>query len=147
MAEAKKDYPLRQRRSLEEKAKNEPDPDWRRFFLEVGYKQGAAKKKEPKPAKLLKKFLTVESRKTGPNLAGDLEWLRGVWPKLVDAEVAGETDIFAFKNGTLTVVVYSSALLQEIRQFHKESIFQDLRDAWQGSMPLLKITYRIGTKR
>jgi hypothetical protein len=144
---AKKEYPLRQRRSLEERAKNEPDPDWRRFFLEVGFKRGDRKKKEPKPAAQLKKFLMVESRQTGSKLAGDLEWLRGVWPRLVDAEVAAETDIFAFKNGTVTVVVYNSALLQEIRQFHWEAIFQDLRDAWQGSMPLLKIAYRIGVKK
>ncbi len=159
-------YPLRQRRSLEERAKNEPDPDWRRFFLEVKHKQTSAKKaahsilfceyeKDGQTRKIIrartepeavKKFLRFELKNTGSKLEHDLEWLRGVWPKLVGAEVAAETDVFAFKNGVVTIAVYNSALLQEIRQFHKETIFQDLRDVWQGSMPLLKIAYRIGTK-
>ncbi len=160
-------YPLKQRRSLEEKAKNEPDPDWRRFFMEVHYKRAAEKKagrrnvfcayeKDGQTQKIfraktepeaVRKFLKQEFKNTGSRLAGDLEWLRSVWPKLVGAEVAEETDVFAFKNGTVTITVYNSVLLQEIRQFHKETIFQDLRDLWQGSMPLLKITYRIGTKK
>ena len=168
MAEADKNYPLRQRRSLEEKAKNEPDPDWRRFFLEVHYKRAATKAKENKPViasefqkdgqthtvvraqtepEALKKFLKLEFKNTGSKLAEDLEWLRAAWPGLVDAEVAEETDIFAFKNGVVTIVVYNSSLLQEIRQFHKENIFQDLRDIWKASMPLVDIVYRIGVKK
>ncbi len=160
-------YPLKQRRSLKEKAKNEPDPDWRRFFLEVQYKREAKAKADKKVVfseyekdgtaqrvarersepEALKKFLKLEFKNTGLKLAADLEWLRSVWPKMVDAEVAEETDVFAFKNGTVTIVVYNSVLLQEIRQFHKETIFQDLRDLWQASMPLVKIVYRIGTKK
>ncbi len=160
-------YPLKKRRSLGEKAKNEPDPDWRRFFMEVQYKREAKAKADKKVVfseyekdgtaqrvtrkrsepEALKKFLKLEFRETGPKLAADLEWLRSVWPKMVDAEVAQETDVYAFKNGTVTISVYNSVLLQEIRQFHKETIFQDLRDLWQASMPLVKIVYRIGTKK
>lgn len=143
----RKEYPLKQRRSLEEKAKNEPDPDWRRFFLEVHHKRDAVKSRPHAEPEAVKKFLKIEFKNTGPRLEKDLEWLRDVWPKLVGAEVAEETDVFAFKNGTVTIVVYNSMLLQEIRQFHKETIFQDLRDIWQGSMPLLKIVYRIGSKK
>lgn len=161
------EYPLKQRRSLEERAKNEPDAHWRRFFMEVQHKRTAKAKADKtivfseyekdgvtrrilrergKPEEL-KKYLKLEFKNTGSKLAADLEWLRSVWPKMVDAEVAEATDVYAFKNGTVTIVVYNSALLQEIRQFHKESIFEDLRDLWQASMPLVKITYRIGTKK
>lgn len=161
-------YPLRQRRSLEEKAKNEPDPDWRRFFMEVHYKRAAASSKKNRPViaceyqkdgqtfsvvreraepEALKKFLKLELRNTGSKLAQDLEWLRAAWPKLVDAEVAEETDVFAFKNGVVTIVVYSKTLLQEIRQFHQDNILQDLRDIWQASIPLVSITYRIGVRK
>jgi predicted nucleic acid-binding Zn ribbon protein len=167
MAKAEtKSYPLKERRSLEERAKNEPDPDWRRFFMEVKHKQSAEKKKAASfvfreyekdglPQKVarnktqpeaLKKFLKTEVKNTGSKLAHDLEWLREMWPKLVGAEVAAETEVYAFKNGTLTISVHNSPLLQEIRQFHGENIFLDLRDVWQGSMPLLKITYRAGKK-
>ncbi len=160
-------YPMKKRRSLEERAKNEPDPDWRRFFMEVRHRRTAKAKadkavvfseyekdgtthrvvRERSEPEALKKFLKLEFRNTGSKLAADLEWLRTAWPKMVDAEVAEETDVFAFKNGVVTIVVYNSSLLQEIRQFHKEAIFQDLRDQWQASMPLVNIIYRIGVKK
>ncbi len=148
-------YPLRQRRSLHEKAKSEPDAEWRRFFLEVHHKRVAAEAEAGPQPQALNQFLETDFRSTGKKtaeppvskLAADLEWLRTVWPKLVGADVAEETAIFAFKNGKVTVTVQNNALLQEIRQFHKETIFQDLRDIWQGSMPLLEIAYRIGAKK
>ncbi len=95
----------------------------------------------------LKKFLKIEFKNTGPKLAADLEWLRAAWPKLVGADVGEETEGFAFKNGVVTIAVYDHALLQEIRQFHKSTILQDLRDIWQASVPLVDIAYRVGVKK
>lgn len=155
------------KKSLEERAKTEPDPDYRRFFLEVQYKRESANNKKKAPVfceyeqdgetrrivrpraepEALKTFLKTEFKQTGSRLAEDLEWLRAVWPKLVGGDVAEETGISAFKNGVVTVMVYNSSLLQEIRQFHQEGIFQDLRDVWQGSMPLLEIKYRAGARK
>lgn len=141
-------YPLRERRSFEERAKNEPDPDYRRFFLEVEYKRAALREKVKKSPEAVKKFLKLGVKRAGGSrLAEDLEWLRGVWPKLVGGDVASETAVFAFKNGVVTVVVYNSSLLQEIRQFHQEGIFQDLRDVWQGSMPLVEVRYKAGGRK
>ncbi len=147
-------YPLRKRRSLLEKAKSEPEADWRRFFLEVHHKQSAAKAKARAKPEALKKFLAEELKEFRPaakgalsKLAGDLEWLRAAWPKLAGTDVAEETDVFAFKNGVVTITVYDHALLQEIRQFHKETILQDLRDIWQGSIPLMDIVYRVGVRK
>lgn len=162
-------YPLRERRSLEERAKSEPDPDYRRFFLEVEYKRAALREKVKKSLvfceyeqdgevrrvvrpraepEAVKKFLKLGVKRAGGSrLAEDLEWLRGVWPKLVGGDVASETAVFAFKNGVVTVVVYTSSLLQEIRQFHQDGIFQDLRDVWQGSMPLVEVRYKAGGRK
>ncbi len=165
-------YSLRKRRSLLEKAKSEPEADWRRFFLEVQHKRAAARtlaKMKPKTVGkwIESEFLPVKhtgkkaaGKKEGrgidaetaappalSRLEGDLAWLRGAWPKLVGADVAEETDVFAFKNGVVTVVVYAHALLQEIRQFHKETILHDLRDIWQGSMPLVDVVYRVGVRK
>lgn len=73
-------------------------------------------------------------------------WIRDAWVKSVGLEIADETEVHAFKNGVLTISVHSSVLLQEIRQFHAEEILADLRDIWQASIPLLRITYRLGKK-
>ncbi len=149
---------LKKRRSLPERAKSEPEAEWRRFFLEVHNKRTLAGKQAKAAAKAepeaLKKFLAEEFRefrpaknKTSSKLADDLEWLRAAWPKLVGADVGEETEVFAFKNGVVTIAVYDHALLQEIRQFHKSTILQDLRDIWQASVPLVDIAYRVGVKK
>lgn len=159
----------KQRRNLAGKAKDEPDPAWRRFFTEVDARRKALTDRKQKPfvvssfekdgqpatvarqksepteiKKLLKKRLV---KTAGSRLAGDLEWLRETWPRTVDAEVGAASEVHAFKNGVLTITVFSSVLLQEIRQFHQEAILHDLRDVWQASIPLVKVVYRIGKAR
>lgn len=160
----------KRRRGLAGKAKDEPDPAWRRFFMEVDNRRKALtdRKKKPlvissiekdgqvpstiarqksEPTEIKKLLKNRVVKKAGSQLAGDLEWLRETWPRTVGEEVAAASEVYAFKNGTLTITVFSSVLLQEIRQFHQEAILQDLRDIWQASIPLVKIVYRIGKGR
>ncbi len=154
-------------RSIAARAKDEPDPAWRAWFLDVDSKRKAlrdsAHKKfivstyekdgqecrvarpqsDPAP---VKKFLTRSTKKTGSAITQDLLWIRNAWAGLVGPEMAAESEVYAFKNGVLTISVFSSPLLQEIRQFLAESILKDVRDIWQASVPLVKITYRLGKK-
>jgi hypothetical protein len=155
------------RSSLATRAKDEPDPAWRAWFLEVDNRRKAvcdsAKKNvivstyekdgqeyriarpqsDPLP---VKKFITRATKKTGSAITQDLLWIRNAWPGLVGPELAAESSVYAFKNGVLTISVFSSPLLQEIRQFLADSLLKDLRDIWQASIPLVKITYRLDKK-
>lgn len=150
-------------RTLASRAKNEPDEAWRNWFLEVDNRRKALKERMKKsfivstyekdgqecrvarpqsePTQV-KQFLSKATKKTGSTITEDLRWIRSAWPGLVGQEMAAETEVYAFKSGVLTISVSSGTLLQEIRQFLAESILHDLRDIWQASVPLIKITYR-----
>lgn len=154
-------------KSLETRAKEELDPLWRNWFLEVdrrrkalhdrkqrpfvvsryekdGREETVARpKSEPEP---LKKFIKVDKKKTGSKITEDLLWLREIWPQVVGDMIAADTEVYAFKNGILTISVFSGVLLQEIRQFGAETIVESLRDVWRASIPLLKIQYRMGKR-
>lgn len=154
-------------RSIAARAKEEPDPAWRVWFLEVDSKRKALRDRAKKPFIVstyekdgqecqvarsqsdptpVKKFLARNTKKTGSAITQDLLWIRSAWSGLVGPEMAAESEIYAFKNGVLTISVFNSPLLQEIRQFLADSLLKDLRDIWQASIPLLRITYRLGKK-
>ena len=159
--------PPAQRRALTREIKEEEDPLWRNWFAEVerrkkkltspknmpfviapNDKDGAKgtierRKSVPTP---VKSFLKKNVQKAGVSLNTDILLINAAWKKAVAGDIAENTEVFSFKNGALIISVYSSSLLQEIRQFHQEAILQDLRDIWLASQPLVKITYRLGKR-
>lgn len=87
------------------------------------------------------------NRKSGAaKIQEDINLARKSWAHAVGDDIVAETQIYSLVKGVLTVEVTSSALLQEIRQFHRQAIFEDLSDIWQASQPLLTIKYRLGKK-
>ncbi len=168
-SEKKSDAPLKKIRSLAVRAKEEQDPLWRNWFLEIDNRRKRASDKKKKPLivstvergdgqketviarqqtdpTLLKHLLKTTRKKAGSPAMQELLWIRDAWTTSVGQDIAQESEVFAFKNGVLTISVFSAALLQEIRQFHAAAILADLRDIWQASIPLVKILYRPGKR-
>ncbi len=154
-------------RSLAARAREEPDPLWRNWFLDIDNRRKLLSDRKKKPFIVatarkddteitiarqqsdptpLKTLLKTTRQKDASPATQDLHWIRNAWATSTGPDIAGETEVFAFKNGVLTISVFSGALLQEIRQFHAKVILADLRDIWQASVPLLKITYRPGKR-
>lgn len=128
----------------------EPDLEWQRWFKEVEFRR----RNRRDPAKLLKsmpatlkKVIRLEEKKTGRKVAPDVDALVRLWEATVGAEVASESCIYSFKSGVLTISIFSSSLLQEIRQFSQKAIEQDLRDVWNLPTPLLRVAYRVGKRK
>lgn len=159
--------PLAQRRALAREIKEEEDPLWRNWFAEVERRKkklsspksmpfvvapydkdgvkGTVERRKSIPTPV-KSFLKKNVQKAGVSLNADILLINAAWKKAVAGDIAENTQVFSFKNGVLVISVYSSSLLQEIRQFHQEAILQDLRDIWTASQPLVKITYKLGKK-
>lgn len=158
-----------QRRSLSREIAEEPDPAWRVWFEEVQRRK--KKLTDPKnkafvrttfekdgiPASIARKksepialgrLMKRDHRISGTGSAMDIQLalVQAAWRQAVGADLAGASDIYSFKNGILTISIFSSSLLQEIRQFHQEAILGDLRDIWRVSTPLVKILYRLGKR-
>lgn len=145
----------------------EPDPVWRVWFQEVERrrraqtdikfrpvrpivveKDGVVKtsfraRAEPTP---LGRFIKQNRKKAGSRLAEDFQCIRDQWRMAVGDAIAGDTAVHSFKNGVLTVNVFSSSLLQEIRQFHQDAILSDLQDVWKASVPLVRLIFRLGKR-
>ena len=152
------------RRSLAGRAKDEDDPAWKAWFLEVerkrkdlakpvritaAYEKDGAdyiisrKKSVPLP---VKKWLGKLQKTDGAGPHTDLIRIREVWKEIVPADIANESGVFSFKNGVLTIAVYSNPLLQEVRQFFKEAIVKDLRERWPAQVPLVDVKFVIGNR-
>jgi hypothetical protein len=101
-------------------------------------------RKRAKPAKL-STLVKKEEKKAGRKLSVDTALIQDAWRRSV-GDIALESDVFSFKNGVLTMSVFSQTLLQEIRQFHQDAILRDLRDIWPSSIPLVRIVYKPGKK-
>ncbi len=149
-------------------AEEETDPEWRQWFLHVMERRKELRdpkrrpvvfsrmekergeetiiRRQSEPLKL-SSVIKHDAKKTGRNLDINLAMIESVWEKAVGKEFADETRVFSFKNGVLTVAVFSSTLLQEIRQFHQDAILEVLRDIWSVPMPLVAVVYRMGKKR
>ena len=153
------------RRALSKEIREEEDPQWRQWFMEVERRKKRLSDPKSKPfvrvnydkdgkeARIerkksvplpVKSFLTKNHAKAGRSLNSDLLLIQATWKQSVGSDIGEASQVYAFKNGVLTVTIFSSGLLQEIRQFHQEAILADLRDIWQASQPLVKITYRLG---
>ncbi len=128
----------------------ETDPEWQRWFKEVEYRRrnrrDRSKFLKSMPA-TLKTVIRLGDKKTGRKVAPDVEALARLWEATVGAEVAAESCVYSFKNGVLTISIFSSSLLQEIRQFSQKAIEQDLRDVWSLPTPLVRIAYRVGKRK
>lgn len=156
-----------ERAKLPAAVKKEPDEEWRKWFAEIAQRRtDSAKAKE----KRLKKAAVpgedgqkTEFRKAGQpqrvgpmvkkslpakiaKLADEYGAITELWNNSVGKEIADECEIYSFKGGVLTMTVYSSTLLQEIRQFHQTALLADLRDIWNLDTPLLSLKFRIGER-
>ena len=155
------------RRSLSREVKEEPDPEWRQWFQSVEQRKkdygdpkrrpwvfsafdkenesGSVVRRRSVPLEL-KKFIKSDRKKAGSSLDVDLLRIESAWKTAVGEEIVNESGVYSFKNGVLTITVFSSSLLQEIRQFHQSAILRDLRDIWTASQPLVRIQYRLGKR-
>lgn len=128
----------------------EQDPEWKRWFVDVEFqrrnRRGPTKLSKSLPPQL-KAVLRCEEKKTGRKVAPDVEALIGLWEATVGPEIASESCIYSFKSGVLTISIFSSSLLQEIRQFSQKAIEQDLRDVWNQPTALVRVAYRVGKRK
>lgn len=152
------------RRSLGGRIKDEEDPAWRSWFQQVEDKRKQLAKlslkisryekdgketivaREESHPQLLKKFMSKVAKIDGPRHNADLLYIHSLWKESVIPDIARESEVFSFKGGTLTIAVFNSPLLQEIRQFHKSSILKDLREYWSAGVPLVDIKFIIGKR-
>lgn len=158
----------KQKRIIHTKAvREEPDPAWRNWFMEVEQRRKRLadpqnkpwvvsrydkdgdtgeiirRKSEPvKAAKLVKK----NSKERTATVNTELIAVHSAWNQAAGPEIASVSDVYSFKNGVLTISVHSSILLQEIRQFRKEELLEALRQCWSASVPLLRVQYRTGVR-
>lgn len=154
-------------RTLAGRIKAEGDKEWKKWFLDVERRRKALT--DPKNARLvvaeyekdgavhsvvrrksepiaIKKLLRKNTTSYASGMQLDLEALRSTWHTIVPPAIACESEVVSFSRGVLKVSVFSSALLQEIRQFYRESIVQDLRDAWPVATPLLRVQFIMGKR-
>lgn len=86
------------------------------------------------------------AKKSVPNLSEDIKLIREVWERVAGPDAIVETRVYSFLKGVLTIEVFSSSLLQEIRQFRRHTLFASLLDMWNASQPLIKLNFRLGKK-
>lgn len=147
--------------------REETDPAWRNWFMEVERRRKKAanrkerpwvfseydkdgqkgviarRKSDPSPmASLLKK----ESAERGPTLDVELLCIRSLWNMVAGPETAAASEIYSFKAGVLTISLRGSALLQEVRQFRQEELLEGLRRHWTVATPLVRLVFRAGAK-
>lgn len=157
----------KKRHSLSREIREEANPEWKELFERIARlrkekdnprtkrlifskvdKEGDSRivvRQQSEP-RAIKTFLKQDAKKAGRNLPFDLECIQTAWKHAVGPDIGANSSLYSFKNGILTMDIHSSALLQEIRQFHQEAIFKDLFDIWPGPMPLIKIIYRQGKR-
>ncbi len=145
--------------------REEADPAWRNWFMEVELRRkaladpkdrplifsdydkdgqrGSVIRPKSEPAKIGKLVRKAE-KELGLRLTRDLGELRELWREAAGEAIGNESWVESFANGVLQVRVGSSALLLEIRQFHKETILQALRERWRLEVPLVRVVYKLG---
>lgn len=132
-------YSVEHKKALDETTRK------RRLVVSTFEKDGhvitvARQKSEPLEAKSLVKDY---AKKTGLKKLLELKDFAEVWQRSVAPEVAAESRVFAYKDGILTVDVFNSPLLQEIKQFHKSAILATLRKNWLLPLPLDQVKFRL----
>ncbi len=152
---------------LSEDVRSETNPEWKQWFMEVERKRDALRNAAATPwvytvidkenesivvsrrktdPELVKKFIPFKLPKNIVSVSQDFDKIQEVWKRVVGAEIAEDTRFYAFKNGILTIEVFSSILLQELRQFHYDALLSDLRSVWPIDIPLVSIKFRNGKK-
>ena len=132
-------------RSVEYKKTLDGTTRKRRLVVSTFEKDGrtitvARQKSEPLDAKSLVKDY---AKATGLKKLLELRDFAEVWQRSVAPEIAAESRVFAYKDGILTVDVFNSPLLQEIKQFHKDGILATLRKNWILPLPLDQVKFRL----
>lgn len=132
-------------RSVEYKKSLDETTRKRRLVVSTFEKDGhtvtvARQKSEPLDAKSLVKDY---AKKTGLKKLLGLKNFAEVWRQSVAPEIAAESSVFAYKDGILTVDVFNSPLLQEIKQFHRDAILTALRKNWILPLPLDQVKFRL----
>lgn len=148
--------------------RDEADPEWRQWFIEVEQRRQDHKERQKKfwrtvevqkdsavekisravaePVKLSKSVKKALPERI-IHLSAAYSLITSLWARAVGEEIAVESALYSFKAGVVTMTIFSSTLLQEIRQFHATAILADLRDIWTLDTPLLGIKYRIGERK
>lgn len=160
-------FPGTRKRALSQRAREETDPAWKNWFLEVARRRAEWEDAKKRPLVIctydrdgekrtvarkqtepvgIKKLVRETTRSLGSRLKDDLEAVRSAWAQVAGAEIAAETGVFSFKGGILTVEVHSAALLQELRQFQSEALIKDLRDIWPASVALVQLKFKTGKR-
>lgn len=159
-------FPGTRKRSLEKRAQEVKDPAWKKWFLEVDRrrKELEAKKKsvvvcnyqrdEEERTVIRERSEPVGIKKLVKETAGqldlrvqdDMEAVRAAWSKVAGRQIADDTAVFSFKGGILTIEVYASVLLQELRQFQSEALLKDLRDIWPARVVLVQLKFKPGKR-
>lgn len=155
---------LATREAIRKKYADEPDSEWRQWFIEIEQKRRASQDRD-KPLVIFEVEKgegkqTIARKKSVPEAVGvhikkhlptkfvalshDYEEITRLWRLAVGDAIAAESKLHSFKQGVVTMEISSSTLLQEIRQFHQEAILADLRDIWTLRQPLLAMKYKIG---
>ena len=133
---------------VEEKKRILADPEDRPLIFSEYDKEGERGKivrRQSDPVHI-SKLVGQAKRKSGLTPSLDSSLLQTAWQNAVGEKIAGMSEIKALANGVLHVEIFSSPLLQEIRQFLAEEILHGLRNNWPGETPLLRITYKLGER-
>ena len=116
-------------------------------------------RREPEPAKptgVLRPGRPREAAALGDLLAGFMqtspvgrelarETIEARWREAVGAEVAAMTEVRGYRDRVLTIVVGSSALLQELSTFYRSSILATLREKpGQPVADVREISFKLG---
>lgn len=146
-------------------AAREPDPGWRRWFIEVEQRRrdidrmkngapaafsrgggGRGTRRSHNRGQPRRAGFFVEKDASGAmaGLAASLEKAARHWKTTVGEEIAAETSVYSLKNGVLTIEVTSSTLFFEMKQMHWAPCLRDLRDIWDMHPPLVDLKFRLG---
>ena len=148
--------------------REEKDPAWRNWFMEVERKRKAVAGPKCRPLVFsvcdndgdrgkitfrqtkplhISKLIIRQEKKDGFASKGLMSLIQAAWRETVGEEIAEISQVEAFTKGVLNVTIFESCLLQEIRQFLSEGITGELRKHWPGEAPLVRIVYKPGKKK
>lgn len=91
-----------------------------------------------------KSVLKREVKKSGLDKFLKQPEIYGLWNTVVGEENAQHTRVLSYRAGILTVEVFNSPLLQELRQFHRQSIVESIRPLLPQNTILRDIVFRPG---
>ena len=69
--------------------------------------------------------------------------LESVWNEIVGPEIAGHSRVGTLRRGVLEITVDSAVLMQELNQFHKRRVLEQLRSRFPKKV-FLDLRFRAG---